>query len=116
MEITTGDRFPRPMLADTNKANALSGPVTQCLTAPTPEATKRIATQEVGVENSVPRGSVTIVECAVQVRYRIDGNILYVPLHRKGKLLDEVGYDVFWERTPGGRAVGVPRNNFFVDV
>jgi len=117
MQITMGDSFPRPMFAAMNKENALLDLTSQCLAAATSESTRRIAAQEVAAENSVPQGRVTVVECAVQVRYRIEGNVLYTPLYRKGKLSDEVGYDnVFLEHTPGGHAVGVSRNNFFVDV
>lgn len=117
MQVAAGDISPRQMLSDTNKTNALLDMTTSCLASASSESSKRIALEEAKLENSVPQGQVTTVNCAVQVRYRIEGANLYVPLYRKGKLVDEVGYDsVFLEHTPGGRGVSGPRNNFFLDV
>jgi len=117
MQVGIGDHSPSPMLANINKDNALADLTLPCLMSNTSESTKRIAAQEVAFKNSVPEGRVTIVGCAIQVHYRIEGKIMYIPLYRKGKLIDEVGYDnVFLEHAPGGRVVGAPGDSFFVDV
>ena len=117
VQVATGDNSPLPRLADVNKDNPLLELNEQCLLAVPREASKRIAEQEVAVENSVTQGTATMVGCAISVRYRIEGSVVFVPLYRKGKIVDEVGYDnTFVEHTPGGRATGGPRNNFFVDV
>jgi hypothetical protein len=115
--ITTPENSQRPVFADLNKGNALANLTLPCLNSIPSGSSRRIDEKEVEFENSVPQGRVTIVSCAIQVRHRIEGNILYVPPYHKAKLVDEPGYDnVTLQRTPGGSAVRVPRNDFFVDV
>jgi hypothetical protein len=109
MQITEGESSPLLMLSSANKDNALLDLIGPCLASVTPESTKQIATEEVQLEDSVPQGRVTVVSCAVQIRYRTEGKTLYVPLYHEGKLVDEAGYDnVFLEHTPGGVRLECP--------